>query len=178
MEYRFIGLDDLERLFAALSDEELAALTRRAGFGTPVTLTVVGIGTTPDALVVDEGFEPMQLFATPALDQSDRATVRAVLGERSCASPIQRGWRTSAPPSTTSCRRSWSCTRRWTPHGPKVERAISPSAVTLLVFGLVAAVLGLLLSAKRSRDVSNSMPRTPRSWRPSERPGASGSRRR
>ena len=47
LRHRIIGLDDLERLFMPLSDEELAALTAEPDFGTPVALTVVGIGTTP-----------------------------------------------------------------------------------------------------------------------------------
>ena len=127
-----------------MSDAELAAATAAPDFGIPVSATVVGIGTTPDRLVVDEGFEPTEIYGTPALrgavpDAFAPFWVISVRLTEPSASPAFEEAVSALVPDEAVVFQTMAAS------APKVERAIDPPAVTLLVFGLVAAVLGALL---------------------------------
>ena len=144
MAWRIITNDDTAAIFASKDDASLAAATSAPDFGVPITMTVVGIGTTVESVVVDEGFEPQSLYATPAFMAAASDPVAPYWGAvvRLTDERELEAFRTAVDalvPDELVVYQTLKATR------PKVERAISPSAVTLLTFGLVAAGLGLLL---------------------------------
>ena len=145
MAWRIVHADELDALVSSGDDGSIAEVTGAPDFGVPITMTVVGIGTALDSLVVDEGFEPQGLFATPAfMDVARRPVVAPYWGAfvRLTDPSELDAFRTAVDalvPDELVVYQTLEATR------PKLERAISPGAVTLLAFGLVAAGLGLLL---------------------------------
>jgi FtsX-like permease family len=145
MAWRIVHADKLTEFFANGGDDgSLAAATSAPDFGVPITMTVVGIGTALDSLVVDEGFEPQGLHATPAfmdVAPDPLAPYWGALVRLTDPSELEafRSAVDALVPDELVVYQTFEATR------PKLERAISPGAVTLLAFGLVAAGLGLLL---------------------------------
>ena len=84
MAWRVVHADKLDALFSSGDDGSIAEVTAAPDFGVPITMTVVGIGTALDSLVVDEGFEPQGLFATPALMDTARDPCSRPTGVQSC----------------------------------------------------------------------------------------------
>ena len=136
---------DFDKVFAAASgpDAGLAAVNA-AGFGAHVELTVVGIGNTLDGVVVDQGYEPVGVWLTPAL--------YAQLGEPSAGyggaivrltSPGElsafRAAVDALAPAEKIVYQTLGVTRA------KAVRGTQPAAVALAIFAGITALLGLLL---------------------------------
>ena len=108
--------------------------------------TVTGIGTFPEEIVVDEGFENGRCSSRPAF--LDRYPERAFpfWGE---VVRLRRGAR-DIPQFRARRRRRWFPTRRSRSRAQpktatKVERAVRPSVGALTIFAIVIALTGLLV---------------------------------
>lgn len=144
MAWRIVHADKLTEFLTSDDDGSIAEATGAPDFGVPITMTVVGIGTALDSLVVDEGFEPQGVYATPAFMDAAPDPVAPYWGAlvRLTDPSELEAFRTAVDdlvPDELFVYQTLEATR------PKLERAISPGAVTVLAFGLVAAGLGLLL---------------------------------
>jgi hypothetical protein len=118
----------------------------RAGwFGTPASVTVTGIGTFPDDVVVDEGFENGQLFLPPAFGDRHAeigipfwGSVVRLRDPAVTAPAFRRGVQALVPDEPIAFQ---SQARVAT----KVERAVRPAVGALGTFALVVAVTGVLV---------------------------------
>ncbi len=143
---RIPSSDDLGRLMSAEENGEDAMfeVINAPDFGTPVDLKVVGIGNGLEGIVVDQGYEPLNAWITPALYRS--------LGEPSI------GWwgaivRLTSHDEVDSFRSTVDAmvpaekivyqTRDVT--RAKALRGTEPAAVALAIFAGITALLGLLL---------------------------------
>jgi hypothetical protein len=146
LEFTIPSRDDLGRLMGSeeSGEEAMFDVISAADFGRPVDLTVVGIGNGLEGIVVDEGYEPLNAWITPALFRS--------LGEPSM------GWwgavvRLTSHDQVMSFRSAVDAmapaekivyqTRDVT--RAKALRGTEPAAVALAIFALVTALLGLLI---------------------------------
>ena len=159
MRWRIVHTDKLTEFFTSGDDRSIAEVTGSPDFGVPITMTVVGIGTALDSLVVDEGFEPQGVYATPAFMDTAPDPIAPYWGAfvRLTDPSEVEAFRTAVDalvPDELVVYQTFEATR------PKLERAISPGAVTLLAFGLVAAAVGP--PADRPGDLPPAAARRPR----------------
>lgn len=136
--------DEIMQVFTAPSEEAALEIVNNPSYGTTVTLTVEGIGTTVEGVAVDEGFEPIEMFLPPALYTE--------FGEPSA------GWggilvRLDSEDSILAFRTAVNAMvpgeliayQTLPENEAKAERATAPGAMALLVFAVVVAVIGLVL---------------------------------
>jgi putative ABC transport system permease protein len=142
---RLVSPREQRRLFAG---GDLLAVVNEPDFGTPVDLEIVGIGVTPDDLVVDEGLEVPGFTMTPAFFEQHREPsagwggIVAKLEDGAAGVPALRREVEERLPDAAIVYQTQSAT------GEKVDRSVRPYVVALLVFGGVAALLGVLLVAQ------------------------------
>ena len=146
LEVTIPSSDDLGLLMSAegRGEDAMFEVINAPGFGTPVDLNVVGIGNGLEGIVVDQGYEPVNAWITPALFRS--------LGEPSM------GWwgavvRLTSHDQVMSFRSAVDAmapnekivyqTRDVT--RAKALRGTQPAAVALAIFAGVTALLGLLI---------------------------------
>ena len=144
--------DDVARFDSGgYSFKEIVQLIQSGGFGTVVRATVTGIGTFPDEVVVDEGFEVGQMFLTPAFLKKYPQTGVGYWGEvvrlRHGAADI-RQFRSEAQklvPGDTVDPPDSLVFQTLPKTSTKVERAARPSVGALTIFATVVALTGLLV---------------------------------
>jgi len=138
--------DDVSDLEGAdLSFDDVIARIQAGQLGKVAHATIAGIGTFPDEIVVDEGFETGQLFLTPAF--GDRYSqigipfwgelVRLRNGARDIPQ-FRRDVQALVPGESIAFQTRPKTTT-------KVERAVRPSVGALTIFAAVIALTGLLV---------------------------------
>jgi ABC-type lipoprotein release transport system permease subunit len=128
-----------------LSFDEVFEMIHAGEFGTVAPVTITGIGTFPDEIVVDEGFSNGQMFLTPAFRAGHPdmgvpfwgEVVRLRNGARDIPR-LRRDVHALVPDEPVAFQ-----TRPTTE--TKVERAVRPSVGALTIFAVVIALTGLLV---------------------------------
>jgi ABC-type lipoprotein release transport system permease subunit len=127
------------------SFQQIVDLIKSGKVGTVAPATVTGIGTFPDEVVVDEGFEVGQMFLTPAFLKRYPETGIGYWGEivrlRHGARDIpqfRREVQALVPGESIAFQTRPKTTT-------KVERAVRPSVGALTIFAAVIALTGLLV---------------------------------
>ena len=64
--WRVPSQEEALEAFTAPSQEAALEIVNDPSYATEVTVTVVGIGNTVEGVAIDEGFEPIEMFVTPA----------------------------------------------------------------------------------------------------------------
>jgi hypothetical protein len=133
-----------EELWEATSEAELVEVVNRPGFGTTVEVTVVGIGRNLEGIVVDEGFEPLPIWAPISLAESLDVAGAGFWGALVRLSrPDQADEFISAVNALVPDELIVYATRDAIER--KIDRAVAPSTTALLIFATVAGGLGLLV---------------------------------
>jgi hypothetical protein len=128
-----------------LTFAQAASAVHRGELGTSITLKIVGIGVSPDNIVVDEGFESPSMTLSPAFAKRYPHVGKPFWGEivrlRHGAAdiPAFRAAVEKMAPGEAVAFQTTTVTEA------KVERAVRPQVVALGVFALIVALAGLLL---------------------------------
>ncbi len=130
---------------AGFSIPQGIAAVDRGEYGSRVRLKVAGVGVTPEEIVLDEGFEQPELFATPAFlrryPQADAGFFGVVVRLRHGAADIPAFKKeVQALPHTGAIEFQTT-----TATEAKVARAVRPQVGALTIFAVVIALTGLLL---------------------------------
>jgi len=145
--------DDVSAVDAGdLSFDQVIDMIKSGQFGTLTQATVTGIGTTPDEIVVDEGFEVGQMFLTPAfLARHPEAgipywgeVVRLRHGARDIPA-FRRAMQKITPIAESTGKPEPVAFQTQPKVATKVERAVRPSVGALMIFAVVIALTGLLV---------------------------------
>jgi ABC-type lipoprotein release transport system permease subunit len=143
-----VALQNRDLALQPAGDADIAALLTAVHAGTEgqrVTLHVVGVGVTPDEIVVDQGFETPAMMLTPAFGKRYPDTAVQYWGEyvrlRHGAADVA-GFRKAVSalvPDEAIAFQTASV------NASKVERAVEPSVGALGVFAIVIVLTGLLV---------------------------------
>ncbi|HEX5586674.1 MAG TPA: FtsX-like permease family protein [Acidimicrobiia bacterium] len=128
-----------------LSPDAAVAEINRGELGTPLDLTVVGIGVDADDIVVDEGFEQARLTTTPAFMERHPDADAGYFGifarlRNGAADVAAFKAAVQALPHEGAIEFQTTSTTK-----AKVDRAVRPDVGALTIFAIVIALTGLLL---------------------------------
>lgn len=147
LPWRVLAFEDLSRVLDHPDSDALRDVIADTSLGTTLTVEVVGIGVVPDGVVVDGGFEPNQIYATPALWEAAGGASAGYWGaivrlrDGAGVEAFRRGVEALVPDETVAFQ-TLEATER------KTERAANPTAMALASFAATAAGIGMLLVAQ------------------------------
>jgi len=142
--WRVPSQDEVFQILMAESEDEVLEIANHPDYGTTVTVTVTGIGNTVEGVAVDEGFEPIEMFVTPAfwteLGNPSAGWWGALVRLDSADSILQfRGAVDAMAPDELIAYQTLPANQA------KSERATAPAATALVIFAVTVAIVGLLL---------------------------------
>jgi hypothetical protein len=127
------------------TDAHIAEVTSNSDYGTPVTLTVSGVGTMPDAVLVDSAAPPVPMWGGPkSLFVNQTYSWSELWASVWLKNPADiPGF--EAALNTATAHQNPAHYSTWASSRAQIGRAIQPAALALWIFAGITVALGLLL---------------------------------